>query len=364
MPSTDFEREKAEFRDYYGANIKRIEDAKDSYIALLTALVARNKSVEISKIEGRVKDREECIRKFNLKYRENLEKEKKQYAIKEYISDLIGIRIVCLYEDDIEKIRGIIEQHFSVLDITDRIAAIESTESHFGYKGLHLDVKLGPPRSTAEEYQDYANLAFEIQVRTIVQDSWSVLDHKIKYKKAIPNHLKRRINTLAALFELADREFKLIHEATLHEIEMAETEETDALGPPQPQQAPRRTTTPSPLNAFGLLRIAQHFFPNFVFEPHKVDSLTADIMKISPSLSRRDLNAFVRDNIVAVKEYQAEFERENPDDTLTPYVAIRHCLYKQDRTAFRDALTNVARERFDDWLERRSAIKPSNPGAQ
>ena len=50
-------------------------------------------------------------------------------------------------------------------------------------------------------------MAFELQIRTIIQDSWSVLDHKIKYKKSIPGQLKRRINVLSALFELADREF-------------------------------------------------------------------------------------------------------------------------------------------------------------
>ncbi|MBK4735484.1 GTP pyrophosphokinase [Noviherbaspirillum pedocola] len=352
MASTDFEREKTEFRDYYGTHLKLMEDAKDSYIALLTALVIRSKGVEISKIEGRVKDREECIRKFNLKYRTDLEKGGNGYAIKDHISDLIGIRIVCLYEDDIERIREVIEHHFSVIDVTDKIAAIESTESNFGYKGLHLDVKLGPPRSTAEEYQVYADLAFEIQVRTIVQDSWSVLDHKIKYKKAIPNNLKRRINTLAALFELADREFKEIREATLHEIQMAEEDEPEQRDPAQSQQTPRPSNTRLQLNAFGLLRIAKHFFRAFEFEPHKVDGFTADIVKMCPNITRRDLNSFVGENITAVRRYQAEFERDNPDDSLNPYTIIRHCLYKQDRVAFHDALTNVARERFDAWLAR------------
>jgi len=342
VPSTDFEKEKAEFREYHGNNIKRMEEAKDSFISLLTALITRSEKIEVSKVEGRVKDREECIRKFNRKYRTELEKSRSEYTIKEYISDLIGLRVVCLYEDDIERVREIIDRHFNVIEVTDKIAAIESTESSFGYKGLHLDAKLGDSRSQSEEYQDYADLPVEIQIRTIVQDSWSILDHKIKYKKAIPNNLKRRINTLAALFELADREFKEIRVATLREIARAEEESTT--------HSPVQVSLP--LDAFGLLRIATHFFKTFDFEAHKVDGFTAEIVTMKPDITRREFNAFLRDNLGRVRVYQAKFERENPDDRFNPYTLIRHCLYLQDRDVFRDALTNVARDRFDEFLRR------------
>ena len=63
-----------------------------------------------------------------------------------------------------------------------------------GYSTLEVDTFLDLV------IQDYQYFNFEIQIRTITQDSWSVLDHKIKYKKSIPSSLKRRINTLAALF--------------------------------------------------------------------------------------------------------------------------------------------------------------------
>ncbi|MCG3727905.1 RelA/SpoT domain-containing protein [Vibrio cincinnatiensis] len=93
--------------------------------------------IAISKIEGRVKDKEECIRKFNLKYRKTLESENTPYEIKDHISDLIGLRVVCLYEDDIENIQEVLQQHFEIIDVTDKISQIESTEDSFGYKGLY-----------------------------------------------------------------------------------------------------------------------------------------------------------------------------------------------------------------------------------
>lgn len=183
MPSLDFDQEKQEFRDFYSENLNLLEDAKLSFCALINALVSHGGNIAVSKIDGRVKDKEECIRKFNLKYRKSLETEGTPYSIKDHITDLIGIRIVCLYEDDIEKIQNVLSGHFDVIDVTDKISIIEKTEDSFGYKGLHLDLKLGPERKEMPEYKAYAEFDFEVQIRTIIQDSWSVLDHKIKYKK-------------------------------------------------------------------------------------------------------------------------------------------------------------------------------------
>ena len=82
---------------------------------------------------------------------------------------------------------------------------IEETESEFGYKGLHLDLKLDDERKILPEYVGFGDQQFEVQIRTIVQDAWSEVDHKLKYKKEIPSDIKRRIYRLAALFELADQ---------------------------------------------------------------------------------------------------------------------------------------------------------------
>ena len=57
------------------------------------------------------------------------------------------------------------------------------------------------------EAEKFKNIRIELQIRTVIQDAWSILDHKIKYKNSIPQKLKRRINRLSALFEIADEEF-------------------------------------------------------------------------------------------------------------------------------------------------------------
>jgi ppGpp synthetase/RelA/SpoT-type nucleotidyltranferase len=326
-----------------------LEDAKNSFVALVNALVTHSGNIAVSKVEGRVKDKEECIRKFNKKYRTELETSAQEYSIKDHISDLIGLRIVCLYEDDIDKIRNVLSEHFDVIDVTNKIALIEKTEGSFGYKGLHLDLKHGNNRRDLPEYAAYADFNFEIQIRTIIQDSWSILDHKIKYKKVIPNRLKRRINTLAALFELADREFREIRDSTEEEIKKAEAE-PEELAPEQvegPQQPDTFPQGPGKLNAFNFLKIARHFFNGYDFEPHKVDGFTQEIVTLEPGITRGKFNFYMRENITKVKHY---FEDPTPTDKLNPFSIIKHCLYLGNKTNYKNILTNVEKESFESWL--------------
>ena len=101
MASLDFEKEKSQFKEFYSTNQTQLESAKNSFCSLIKALL-ENADIHFTKIEGRVKDKEECIKKFQRKYQTKLESNQTEYEIKNHITDLIGIRIVCLYEDDIE----------------------------------------------------------------------------------------------------------------------------------------------------------------------------------------------------------------------------------------------------------------------
>lgn len=338
---------------FFDLNYHLLEDATNSFVTLVNALVTHSGNIAVSKVEGRVKEKEECIRKFNRKYRTELETNAQEYSIKDHISDVIGLRIVCLYEDDIEKIGNVLSEHFDVIEVTNKIALIENTEGSFGYKGLHLDLKLGKSRRSLPEYAAYADFNFEIQIRTIIQDSWSILDHKIKYKKSIPNRLKRRINTLAALFELADREFREIRDSTEEEIKRAEAEpEESAKEPFEGTSQPYCSDTQliNRLNAFSFLKIARHFFNGYDFEPHKVDGFTQEIVSMEPEITRGKFNLYMRDNISKAKQYQSYLENTNSADKLNPFTIMRHCLYLGNKENFKNILTNISKESFDSWL--------------
>lgn len=356
MASLDFDKEKNLFREFYSDNLSLLESANASFCALINALLTHSGGIPISKIEGRVKDKEECLRKFNIKYRKTLEANETEYSVKDHISDLIGLRVVCLYEDDIENIQNILQEHFEVIDVTNKITQMESTEDSFGYKGLHLDLRLGHSRRNMPEYKAFVDFRFEIQIRTIIQDSWSVLDHKIKYKKSIPNQLKRRINTLAALFELADREFREIRSSTEAEIRKAEEEEPESIstlldGVAGPQLPIKRYSGNGLLTAFGFLKIANHFFNDYEFEAHKVDGFTQEIVSMKPDITRTKFNEYMKETISKVKQYKQYFDSvDNSSEQLNPYTIIRHCLYLSDQNTFSSMLTKVSKESFDKWL--------------
>jgi hypothetical protein len=185
------------------------------------------------------------------------------------------------------------------------------------------------------------------------------LDHKIKYKKSIPNRLKRRINTLAALFELADREFREIRDATEDEIKKAEVEvvvEVEdsapvAHGEPLAENPSTMLGSSSPLDAFSFLRIAHHFFGSYEFEPHKVDGFTQEICCQEPGVTKRNFNFYMRETIARVKKYQAFIEGQAGKDQFYPFTVIRHCLYLARPEIFKSMLTNSAREKFEGWLK-------------
>lgn len=360
MPSLDFDLEEARFRAFYAEQSTALETACGAFTGMVAAVVTQAGGVEVAKVEGRVKDVEECIRKFVRKYRPALEESNTPYEIQPYITDLIGVRVVCLYEDELEKIAAIVRGHFAVIDVTDKVTAVESTEASFGYKGLHLDLKLSNAERVLPERQAYAHLPFELQVRTIIQDSWSVLDHRIKYKKSIPGELKRRINVLSALFELADREFRQIRDATAAELLQApdETAEPQADPAADNPQAPIKAAAPSSeLNAFTFLKIATHFFKDFEFEPSKVDSFVDDIQAWSRGMTRARFNALMRETVGVVKRYKQYFEEQNPQASFNPYTVIRHCLYLSNKAVFRPALRNAARESFEAWLQEQQETK-------
>ncbi|MGK0271058.1 MAG: putative GTP pyrophosphokinase [Cocleimonas sp.] len=356
MASLDFDNEKYLFREFYSDNLSLLDGANNSFCTLINALLTHSGGIAISKIEGRVKDKEECIRKFNLKYRKALEAKETDYSIKDHISDLIGLRVVCLYEDDIEDIQNILKNHFEVIDITDKISQIESTEDSFGYKGLHLDLKLGQTRKEMPEYEAFVDFSFEIQIRTIIQDSWSVLDHKIKYKKSIPNPLKRRINTLAALFELADREFREIRSSTEAEIRKAAEDDIEipqplGYGVVGPSLPVKKSNGNGLLTAFGFLKIANHFFKSYEFEPHKVDGFTEEIVSMDSNITKTMFNEYMKATIVKLREYKQYFDGiEGSSEKLNPFTVIRHCLYLSNKEIYSSMLTKVSKDAFEQWL--------------
>ncbi len=308
-----------EFRNYYDSNLEFYNSALISF----TKLIEPISNVEY--VSGRIKNYDECLSKFKRKYLPEIEPSNKNYKIIDYLSDFVGIRIVCPYLKDIHTIRKELGKYFREVSITDKTVQIESTDDKFGYKGLHIDLKLNKKFSKKQEYAVYVDIQFELQIRTIIQDAWSILDHKIKYKKSIPQSLKRRINRLSALFEIADDEFLRIND----EITSEEKKINRRLKRGQTVEKNK------PLDVFRFLFVALRYFPEYNFIEFKVDGFVQEILNTKRKFTESELNDALEAHLTSVNQIA-----ENEKKKLNPYTKIRYCLYLFDHDSFSNILSD------------------------
>lgn len=130
------------------------------------------------------------------------------------ITDIVGIRIITYFAEDVDSIASIIENEFAV-DIdnsTDKRAALDP--DRFGYLSMHHVVSLQPNRTGLTEYARFLGMKAEIQTRSILQHAWAEIEHDLGYKSSatIPRGIRRKFSRLAGLLEIADQEFGAIRE--------------------------------------------------------------------------------------------------------------------------------------------------------
>lgn len=144
----------------------------------------------------------------------------------ETIYDICGVRIICLFLSDIEKIGRIIESNFTIIKKDDKIST--KPEETFGYLSIHYVGSL-PESCSGPRYNDLKGLNFEIQLRTITMHAWSTVSHYLDYKSphAIPSHLRKDFNALSALFYVADSHFELFFRSSQEAKKNAEEKAQD-----------------------------------------------------------------------------------------------------------------------------------------
>ncbi len=164
----------------------------------------RTSGLNIHSVSARVKELPSFLEKI----------ERKSYA-NPFIemSDLVGIRIVCLFLSDLPKIEQILDREFEVLQREDKVNPDDY--SSFGYMSHHFECRLGS-RYSGTRYDGIRDIVFEAQCRTIAMDAWANISHHLEYKgeASIPQELKRDFHALSGLFYVADQHFELFARGT------------------------------------------------------------------------------------------------------------------------------------------------------
>ena len=150
----------------------------------------RQQGIYITAFERRIKTEKSLAGKLELKGA--------KYKSIEDVTDLVGLRVITFYTDDVDKVAAIAKRTFEI----DWKESVDKRKLHqldsFGYNSLHYICRL-----------EKGGTRFELQMRTALQHVWSTIEHDTGYKGdvKVPDVYLRQFNRLAGMAELMDDEF-------------------------------------------------------------------------------------------------------------------------------------------------------------
>ncbi|MCI5899220.1 MAG: GTP pyrophosphokinase family protein [Hominisplanchenecus sp.] len=152
----------------------------------------------IEQVNGRVKSISSILDKAQKK---KIEIE----HIEEEMDDIAGIRIICQFVEDIQKVVEIIRNRtdMRVLSEKDYINHMKSS----GYRSYHMIVSY-----SVETLAGTRHIKVEIQIRTLAMNFWSTIEHSLqyKYKKHMPDHIREKLSRAADAIIVLDNEMSSV----------------------------------------------------------------------------------------------------------------------------------------------------------
>jgi len=141
------------------------------------------------------------------------------------ITDLLGVRVICPFIEDLQAAENLIYKKF---DVIEREIKGHYTFKEFGYESTHLLIAI--PNEIIEKCGFPGTNIAEIQIRTILQDAWAEVEHELVYKaefNPFDEPMKRKLAAVNANLSLADIIFQEIRTyQRKYTIEMSKRRET------------------------------------------------------------------------------------------------------------------------------------------
>lgn len=171
-----------------------VEELKVKLRSIRKEYRRKNEYSPIEFVTGRVKEVASMLDKAN---KFNIPIDRLQYELE----DIAGIRIMCQFVDDIERVVEILRERkdMQILYEKDYVNNVKQS----GYRSYHIIIKY--PINMAEGQRE---ILAEFQIRTLAMNFWATVEHSLnyKYKQKIPQEIKHKLKNAAdAAFQL-DRE--------------------------------------------------------------------------------------------------------------------------------------------------------------
>ena len=193
------------FPQSYEAACADLVDLGPVVVNLLRELLRAN-SIRVHSVNHRVKRQADVRRK--------LAEKGTTYETLADVHDLLGVRIITFFPDEVDVVSDLVERQFAVDrdNSVDKRALLDP--DRFGYLSRHYVACMDDDRTRLAEHARFADQKFEIQIRSILQHAWAEIEHDLGYHsvEAVPNEIRRRFSRLAGLLEIADGEFQAIRE--------------------------------------------------------------------------------------------------------------------------------------------------------
>ena len=193
------EREVSELMLKYNFALQLLET---QFNILIKEFEFKDKYNPVEHMKSRLKTEKSIIDKLNKKGYEVTTKN-----MISHVHDIIGIRIVCSFLEDVYDIVDIIKssKQFKIKEEKDYIKNPKST----GYMSYHLIVLVPIYLNETVEHVEA-----EIQIRTSAMDFWASIDHKVQYKfpSEIPEEVKKEMYNCSLDIRKLDEKMQQLNE--------------------------------------------------------------------------------------------------------------------------------------------------------
>lgn len=251
-------------------------------------------------IDYRIKTFDSFLKKIDRKHYENPF---------EQVEDICGMRVICYYRSDMEKICEVIGREFAVLEGEDKEDLLD--DNQFGYRSFHYIVKIKEAWLAAPNYKGLGNLKAELQVRTNLMHTWAEIEHKLEYKNDddIPTKFKRKFSRISAKLEEADEQFEELRQEILNyrqELRQNALQDTE-LSPEENQ-----------INMDTMQVFLNCYFPHHEKSARLANALVTDLKPLN--LTIQDLRRFYEREKDTLERIEAEVV-ENTEGSFIWYQA-------------------------------------------